>query len=451
MFDTVLIANRGEIALRVARTCRELGCCVVAVHSTEDRDATWVDHADEAVQIGPASARRSYLNIPAIIEAARRTGADAIHPGYGFASEDPDFAEVCESNGLTFIGPPADVMRLLGDKVAARTVFADHGLPVLPGSQEPVEHADQALATAHAIGFPVIIKAVAGGGGRGIHVVTAPDRLAATFRVAQATARALFHDDRLYVERFLESARHVEIQVLADGHGNVVHLGERDCTVQRRQQKLLEETPAPGLPPELLERMAQATIRGARAIGYLGAGTFEFLVAPDGSFYFTEVNCRIQVEHPVTEMVTGVDLVREQLMVAAGRPLSMTQRDVEPRGAAIECRLNAEDPERDFAPAPGLLTEFAPSGGPFVRVDTHCFPGCRVSAAYDSLLAKLIVWAPDRPQAVARMRRVLNEFRVDGPGVATTGPFLTAVLDHPLFLAAKHDTGLVAEILSARP
>ncbi|MFA1549860.1 acetyl/propionyl/methylcrotonyl-CoA carboxylase subunit alpha [Actinomadura chokoriensis] len=450
LFGGVLIANRGEIALRVARTCRELGLRVIAVHSTEDRHSAVARYADEAVQVGPAPARRSYLNIPALIEAASRTGAEAIHPGYGFLSEDPDFAEICEASGLTFIGPPAAVTRLLGDKIAARAVLADEGMPVLPGSREPVP-AEEAARIAGTIGYPVIVKAAAGGGGRGMHVAADPAGFADAYRKAQAAALTLFGDGRVYVERYLESPRHVEVQVLADAHGNVVSLGERDCTVQRRHQKLVEETPVPALPPELTRRIAEAAVLGARSVGYVGAGTFEFLVDTDRSFYFLEVNCRVQVEHPVTEMVTGIDIVREQLHIAAGRRLSMRQSDVMPRGVAIECRINAEDPERGFAPTPGPLTGFAAPGGPFVRVDTHCFPGYRIPAAYDSLLAKLVVWAPDRPQALARMRRALAEFRVEGPGVRTTLPFLEEVLDHPLFLSAEHGTGLVGDMLSSGP
>ena len=451
MFSKVLIANRGEIALRVARTCRELGIRTVAVYSTDDRDSAVVGYADEAIQIGPGAAKRSYLSIPAIVEAALRTGAQAVHPGYGFLSEEADFAEVCEANGLTFVGPPPEVIRRLGDKTAARVLMASAGLPMLPGSPESLHDIDEAQRVADDVGYPVIIKAAAGGGGRGMCVVRERDELARAFSHTRVGAQALFGDGRVYVEKYLEHARHVEIQVLADQHGNVVHLGERDCSVQRRHQKLIEETPAPGLPTGLADRMRQAAVRGALAAGYTGAGTFEFLVDASGEFSFMEVNCRIQVEHPVTEMATGVDLVHEQFRVAAGDVLTLRQSDVLPRGAAIECRINLEDPERNFAPTPGLLTEFSPAAGPFVRVDTHGYRGYRVPAIYDSLLAKLVVWAPTRAQAVDRMRRALAEFRVDGPGIRTTVGFLTEVIDHPLFRSAQHTTAIVERVLAERP
>ncbi|GAA5069186.1 acetyl-CoA carboxylase biotin carboxylase subunit [Thermocatellispora tengchongensis] len=444
---TVLIANRGEIALRVARTCRRLGIRTVAVYSTADRDSAVVRFADEAVHIGPAPAKGSYLNIPAIIEAARRTGADAIHPGYGFLSENPDFAEVCEDEGIVFVGPPAEVMHRLGDKAVARSMMVEAGLPLLPGSTSAVEHEGAARELAASIGYPVIIKAVAGGGGRGMRIVREPEELAAAYRETRANAQAVFGDGRVYVERYLESARHVEIQVLADRHGTAVHLGARDCSVQRRHQKLVEESPAPALDPKIVADMGDAAVRAALAAGYVGAGTFEFLVDPEGRFSFMEVNCRLQVEHPVTEMVTGLDLVAEQLRVAAGEPLGYGQDDVVTRGWAIECRINAEDPARGFTPTPGELAEFVPPGGPFVRVDTHAHSGYRVPAAYDSLLAKVVVWAPDREAAIGRMRTALGETVVRGPGMASTAGFLGEVLDHPRFRAATHDTRLVGEML----
>jgi acetyl-CoA carboxylase biotin carboxylase subunit len=448
VFGTVLIANRGEIAVRVLRACRELGIRTVAVHSTEDRDSAVVRLADQAVQIGPAPSRQSYLNAAAIIEAARQTGAEAVHPGYGFLSENPDFAEVCEANGLTFIGPPADVIAQLGDKTAARAAMSAAGLPLLPGSVEPLTDAESAARLADEIGYPVIIKAAAGGGGRGMTIVADPAEFSRAYQQTRATAQTLFGDGRVYVERYLPSARHVEIQVLCDRYGNAIHLGERDCSVQRRHQKLVEETPAPGLPAELTARMGDAAVRGALATGYLGAGTFEFIVDTENNFYFMEVNCRIQVEHPVTEAVTGVDLIIEQLRVAAGEPLHLRQEDVRRSGVAIECRVNVEDPAKNFAPTPGVLDQFIPPGGPFVRVDTHGFAGYRVPAAYDSLLAKVIVWAPDRAQAIRRMRRALGEFTVDGNGIRTTREFLDRVLRDPLFAEAKHDTSLVAKIMS---
>nr|AFU65905.1 DacP1 [Dactylosporangium sp. SC14051] len=436
----VLIANRGEIAVRVARTCRELGLEVVAVCSEADRDSAVTRLADTTVVIGPPAARRSYLNAAAVIQAALQTGADAVHPGYGFLSEDADFVEACEANGLTFVGPPATVMRRLGDKSTARAAMAAAGLPLLPGTLEPLADTDAAVRAAATAGYPVIIKAVAGGGGRGMRVVTDPADVVGAYRETQAAAQLLFGDGRVYLERYVTGARHVEVQVLADTHGGCVHLGERDCSVQRRHQKLIEETPAPGLPAELTGRIAQAAVRGARAVGYVGAGTFEFVVDAAGGFSFMEVNCRIQVEHPVTEAVAGVDLVREQLLVAAGERLSIAQEDVRPRGAAIECRINAEDPARGFLPTPGLLTEFTAPGGPFVRVDTHAHPGYRIPAMYDSLLAKLIVWGPDRPQAIARMRTALAEFRATGAGIHTTAGYLATILDDPCFRDGRHTT-----------
>lgn len=448
MIASVLIANRGEIALRIARTCRELGLRTVAVYTAADTDTAVVRFADTAVRIGDGPAKSSYLRIPAVIEAARMSGVDAIHPGYGFLSENPDFAEVCEAEGFTFIGCPATVMTELGDKSRARAIMLDAGLPLLPGSRDPIADVTDAEAFAAEIGYPVIIKAVAGGGGRGMAVVHDPADFAGAFTRTRAAAMAVFGDGRLYVERYLRSARHVEIQVLADTHGGVVHLGARDCSLQRRHQKLVEESPAPGVPPDVLAEMGAAAVRGAVAADYVGAGTFEFLFDPaDNQFYFMEVNCRLQVEHPVTEMVTGIDLVREQIRIAAGEPLGYGQADITPRGVSIECRINAEDPARDFAPTPGELTEFEPPGGPFVRVDTFVRAGSRVPSLYDSLLAKVIVWAPDRDAAIARMRRALDELRVTGPAVATTTDFLSGLLDHPRFRTAQHDTALVSELV----
>ncbi|WP_084495944.1 acetyl-CoA carboxylase biotin carboxylase subunit [Nocardia shimofusensis] len=443
---TVLVANRGEIAVRVIRTCAELGLRTVAVYSTADADSAAARMADRAFRIGPGPAKRSYSYAPSIIEAAKATGADAIHPGYGFLSEDPDFAEVCEAEGLVFVGTPAAVLADLGDKSSARALMSAAGLPLLPGSRDPIETVGAAHTLADEIGYPVIIKAVAGGGGRGMRVVRASADFPAAWQETRANAAAVFGDGRLYVERYLDSARHVEVQILADTHGTVVHLGARDCSLQRRHQKLVEESPAPGLSPELAARIGEAAVQGARAVGYVGAGTFEFLFDPAaGEFYFMEVNCRLQVEHPVTEMVTGTDLVAEQLRIAAGEPLSLTPDQLTPRGVAIECRINAEDPDREFAPAPGTLVDCVLPGGPFVRVDTHVGPGYSIPPHYDSLLAKVVVWAPDRPAAIARMRRALAETRITGRGIATTAEFLHDILDHPRFRAAEHDTALVGE------
>ncbi|MGY2112957.1 acetyl-CoA carboxylase biotin carboxylase subunit [Nocardia gipuzkoensis] len=442
----VLVANRGEIAVRVIRTCAELGIATVAVYSAADADSAAVRLADQAFRIGPGPAKRSYSYIPAVIEAARATGADAIHPGYGFLSEDPDFAEVCEAEGFLFVGTPAAIMADLGDKSTARSLMAAAGLPLLPGSRDPLDTVDEAHALADDIGYPVIIKAVAGGGGRGMRVVRDSADFSAAWQETRANATAVFGDGRLYVERYLDSARHIEVQILADRHGTVRHLGARDCSLQRRHQKLVEESPAPGLSEELVARIGAAAVRGAEAVGYVGAGTFEFLLDQQGQFYFMEVNCRLQVEHPVTEMVTGIDLVAEQLRIASGLPLALPADVAIPRGVSIECRINAEDPQREFAPAPGTLTECALPGGPFVRIDTHVAPGYAVPPHYDSLLAKIIVWAPDRRTAIARMRRALTETRIRGRGIATTTEFLHDILDHPRFRAADHDTALIGTL-----
>jgi len=448
MFHRILIANRGEIALRVIRAARELGVETVAVHSTADANSLHVRFADQSLCIGPPPSKESYLNIPAILSAAEVSGADAIHPGYGFLSEDPDFAEACEAEGIVFVGPSAAAMKQFGNKQSARNLMASVGLPLLPGSLEELD-ADQALALAEHIGYPVIVKASAGGGGRGMRVINGSERFEQDYRDTQSTARMLFGNGSTYLEKYLTAARHVEIQIFCDGFGNAVHLGARDCSVQRRHQKLIEESPAPGLGADVIDEMGRLSLRAALSAGYTGAGTFEFLVAPDGAFNFMEVNCRIQVEHPVTEMVTGVDLVAEQLRVAAGERLGITE--VAPRGVAIECRINAEDPARDFAPTPGRLHEFVPAAGPFVRVDTHLRSGDVVGPDYDSLLAKVIVWAPDRDGAIARMRRALTEFHVVGDNVRTTREFLLRVLDHPDFVAATHNTSIVPHLLGGHP
>jgi acetyl-CoA carboxylase biotin carboxylase subunit len=451
VFEKVLIANRGEIALRIARACRELGIRTVAVYSTPDRDSAVTRYADESVHIGPAPSRRSYQNAAAVVEAALQTGADAVHPGYGFLSEDPDFAEICAANGLAFVGPRPEVMQVLGDKAAARALMARAGLPLLPGSEDTPSTVDEARVVAEAVGYPVILKAAAGGGGRGMTVVRSGDQLAAAYHRTRAAAQAVFGDSRVYVERFLERTRHVEVQFLCDSYGSGLHLGTRDCSVQRRHQKLVEEAPAPAVSPTALEEMSAATVRAMLAVGFTGAGTAEFLVDLDDRFHFIEVNSRIQVEHPVTEMVTGVDLVHEQLYVAAGHPLRHRQRDVRLRGVALECRVNAEDPSRQFAPTPGLLERFEPPAGPFTRVDTHGFAGFEVGPHYDSLLAKVVVWAADRDEALNRMERALSEFHVDGRGVRTTIPFLRRVLADDVFRKGQQTTGLVERLLSSGP
>jgi acetyl-CoA carboxylase biotin carboxylase subunit len=449
-FTKILIANRGEIAVRVARTCRELGIATVAVYSTADRDSTVVRIADEAVHIGPAPAKRSYLSTPAVVEAARGTGAQAVHPGYGFLSEDPDFAEVCAHNDLVFIGPTPEVMRMLADKATTRAVMRDAGLPLLAGTVAPVATVVETTAAADGIGYPVILKAVAGGGGRGISIVHRHEDLAVAFQQTRATAAAIFGDGRVYLERYLAGARHVEVQVLCDRHGNGIHLGDRDCSTQRRHQKLVEEAPAPNLPDRTRAAMGAAAVRGALEVGFSGVGTMEFLVDTAGEFYLMEMNARLQVEHPVTEMVTGIDLVEQQIRVAAGERLALCQRDVVLRGSAVECRINAEDPDHDFRPTPGLVERFLIPGGAFTRVDTHVFTGYVVPPHYDSLLAKLVVWAPDRPAALARARRALDELVIEGPQIRTTASFATQVVNHPLFRAAEHTTELVDLIVAGR-
>jgi acetyl-CoA carboxylase, biotin carboxylase subunit len=443
MFRKILIANRGEIALRIARTCREMGIATVAVHSTADRDGAVVGYAEQAVHIGPDHPKRSYLYVPNIIEAALQHGVDAIHPGYGFLSEDADFARICTENGIVFIGPRPEVMEQAGDKARIRALMAEAGLPVLPGSDGPVGTVAEAERIAAEIGFPLIIKASAGGGGRGISVVHSADAFVTAFRETGHQAKAIFGNGEVYLERYLPAARHVEVQILADGTGRTVHLGERDCSLQRRNQKLIEEAPSPGLPPGLAERLGEYAVAGARAIGYTGAGTMEFLVAPDGTATFMELNARIQVEHPVTEMVTGLDLVREQIRIAAGLPLSVTQEQVATGGVAIECRINAEDPDAGFRPAPGRLKRFHPPGGPFTRVDSGFTEGDEIPPHYDSLIAKLVVWAPTRDAAIARADRALAEFAVDGPGVRTTIGLLRRLLAEPDFAEARHTTKFV--------
>ncbi|WP_025619229.1 acetyl-CoA carboxylase biotin carboxylase subunit [Salinispora cortesiana] len=451
MFGKVLIANRGEIALRVLRACRELGIRTAVVYSTADADSTAVRLADEAVLIGPAASRRSYLNPAAIVEAARQVGAQAVHPGYGFLSEDADFAEICADNGLTFVGPPPQVMAALADKSSARALMSRAGLPLPPGSIAPVPTAADASRVAAEVGYPVIVKAAAGGGGRGMTVVSTPAELPRAYARTRAAAQVAFGDDRVYVERYLGNARHVEVQVLCDTHGNGVHLGTRDCSVQRRHQKLVEEAPAPALSMTTLAAVADSALRGALEVGFTGAGTVEFLVDAAEQFHFLEINCRIQVEHPVTEMVTGIDLVHEQLHLAAGGTLRWRQEEIVTHGVAIECRVNVEDPDRDFAPTPGRLERFVPPGGPFTRVDTHGYPGYVVGPHYDSLLAKVAVWAPDRELALNRLERALGEFDVAGPGVHTTIPFVRRVLDDAGFRKGRHCTGLVETLLADLP
>jgi acetyl-CoA carboxylase biotin carboxylase subunit len=431
VFKKVLIANRGEIALRVIRACRELGVETVAVYSEADRESLHVRFADDDVCIGPAPARDSYLRIPRLIAAAEITGADAIHPGYGFLAENAEFAETCAASGITFIGPTPHQIRTMGDKSAARAAMIANDVPVVPGSPGPVEDVDEALAVAEKMGFPVIIKASAGGGGKGMRVARDSDDFARSFQLARSEALSAFGNGSVYVEKYLERPRHVEFQILGDTHGNVIHLGERDCSVQRRHQKLVEEAPCPVMTPDLRKRMGAAAVKGAKAIDYVGAGTIEMLLDEDGSFYFMEMNTRIQVEHPVTEMLTGVDLVKEQIRVAAGLPMRLTETP-ELRGHVIECRVNAEDPARNFQPSPGKIEVFHMPGGNGIRVDTHAYAGYSVPPYYDSMIAKLIVHGRDREEALAKMRLALETFIIQG--VTTTIPFLGKLMNHPKFM-----------------
>ncbi len=438
MFRKVLIANRGEIALRVIRACREMGIGTVAVYSEADRESLHVRFADDDVCIGPPPSRQSYLRIPALIAAAEITGADAIHPGYGFLAENAEFAETCAASNLTFIGPTGEQIRQMGDKATARRLAAEAGVPTVPGSPGTIEDLDEALEAAAGIGFPVIIKATAGGGGKGMRIALDAEQFAQSFGLAQSEALAAFGNRSVYIEKYLARPRHVEIQVMGDRQGRVVHFGERDCSVQRRHQKLIEESPSPALDEALRARMGEAAVALASRIGYVGAGTLEFLLDEGGSFYFMEMNTRIQVEHPVTEMVTSFDLVKEQIRVAAGEPVSFRGDGRYLRGHAIECRVNAEDPYRNFQPSPGQITTYHPPGGPGVRVDSHVYAGYRVPPYYDSLLAKVIVHGNTRAEALQRMGQALDSFIIEG--VTTTIPFLARVIRHPDFVAGSVDT-----------
>ena len=448
MFKKVLIANRGEIALRIMRACHELGVRAVVAHSEEDRDSLPVRLADESFCIGPAATAKSYLNIPNIVTAALVTGADAIHPGYGFLSENIYFAEICEKCHVRFIGPRPEVIAAMSDKSVARERMAEAGLPVLPGTNRPLRSLEEAQDLAQEIGYPVILKASAGGGGRGMRVVTSETELAQAFPTAQAEAQSAFGSNQLYLEKYLERCRHIEVQVMGDAHGNVIHLGERDCSLQRRHQKIVEEGPSPALGPEERARLGALAVQGTRSIGYSNAGTLEFLREESGALYFLEMNTRIQVEHGVTETITGIDLVKEQLRVAAGEPLSVRQEDIVSRGHAIECRVNAEDPTADFSPRFGVIDAYVPPGGPGIRVDSHLFTGYRVPIHYDSLLAKIIAWGRDRDEAVARMARALGEFVI--VGVPTTIPFLQDVMADPVFRAGEVYTDYLEKVGSRK-
>ena len=444
MFSKILIANRGEIAVRILRACRDLGVPAVVAYSEADRDTLAVRLADEAVCIGPAEARKSYLNQPAVISAALITGADAIHPGYGFLSEDASFAEACAAHDVAFIGPSAEVLEQFASKYAVRRMLAAHGLPTVPGSRGIVTDLNDALAQAGEAGYPVLLKPSAGGGGRGMRLVRSPREMETSLPLARSEAQAAFGDDSIYFEKWIEESRHVEVQVLVDQHGNGIHLGERDCSVQRRHQKIIEEGPSPAMDDAARQRLRDLAIRSVVAAGYQSAGTLEFLLDRDGSFYFIEINCRIQVEHPVTEAITGIDLIREQIRLAAGERLGMTQEAVAFRGHAIEFRINAEDASDNFAPQTGIVEELWLPGGPGVRVDTHLYPGYEVPPFYDSLLAKLVVWGDDRAHALERGRRALAELHIGG--VKTNIPFHRGIIDNPTFLDAEVSTNLLDRV-----
>jgi len=444
MFKKILVANRGEIALRVIFACRELGIKTVAVYSEADENSLHVRFADEDVCIGPPRSADSYLNVPAIISAAEITGADAIHPGYGFLSESAYLAEVCEACHIRFIGPDPSVIKLLGDKARAKKAMRKAGVPMLPGSDGPVTGEEHALKVAKDIGYPIIIKAVAGGGGRGMRVVQNPGELANALRTAQREAEAAFGNGDVYVEKYLQNPRHIEFQIIGDHHGNVVHLGERECSIQRRHQKLLEESPSPALSDKIRKKMGSIVVDAAKAVQYTNAGTFEFLMDGDGRFYYMETNTRLQVEHPVTEMVTGIDIVKEQIRIAAGERLSFKQSEVTFTGHSIECRVNAEDPET-FAPSPGTIHTFSVPGGPGVRIDTFAHTDCTVPPYYDSMIAKIIVHGRDRQEAIARMRRVLEMTVIEG--IRTSVPLHLKILNEADFQAGRLNTGFMERFM----
>jgi acetyl-CoA carboxylase biotin carboxylase subunit len=442
-FQKVLIANRGEIALRIIRACRELGLKSVAVYSDADRNALHVRMADEAYHIGPSVAAKSYLHIPTLIDVAKRSGAQAVHPGYGFLSENAVFVEACNAAGLIFVGPPSEAMSAMGEKTAARRTAQAAEVPIVPGAMSDIEDDIQAYEMAERLGYPILLKAAAGGGGKGIRFVRDSKDLLPSLKTARSEAKSAFGDEHIYLEKAVTPARHIEVQFIADTHGHVVHLGERECSIQRRHQKLIEESPSPVVDTELRERMTEATINLVRTINYVNAGTAEFLLGPDGNFYFLEVNARIQVEHPVTEWVTGIDLVQEQFRVAAGLPLSFTQADITLRGSAIECRISAEDPENRFLPATGTVQVLQEPSGPGVRVESGLYAGMQVPLFYDPLLSKLIVWGRDRGQAIARLSRALDEYHI--MGVRTTLPFARWLMQQPRFIAGDFSTDFIAE------
>jgi acetyl-CoA carboxylase biotin carboxylase subunit len=446
MFSKILIANRGEIALRIIRACRELGIRTVAVYSEADRDSLHVRFADEAICIGQAPSTNSYLNIPAIISAAEITDVEAIHPGYGFLAENPHFAEICESCRITFIGPTPENIRLMGDKMTARSTMQKIGLPIVPGSTSIIKNKEEALKTAKSIGYPVIIKAAAGGGGKGMRICHNDLTLISSLMTAQAEAEANFGNPSVYIEKYIEKPRHIEIQILADKYGHIIHLGERDCSIQRRHQKLLEESPSPMVDYKLRKRLGELALKGTKSIDYVSAGTVEFLYDQQNErFYFMEMNTRIQVEHPVTEMVTGIDLIKEQIRIAAGEKLKIQQDSIQLKGWCIECRINAEDYQNNFLPCPGKIETLVLPGGPGVRLDTHIYPGYKISPFYDSLVAKLITYGHNRAEAIKIMQRALNEFSI--APIKTTIPFHLQLLENPLFLKGDISTHFVQDML----
>lgn len=446
MFEKILIANRGEIALRIIQACKELGIATVAVYSQADKDSLYVKFADESICIGAPPSINSYLHIPGIISAAEISDVEAIHPGYGFLAENVHFAEICESCNIKFIGPTPANIRVMGDKAEARKIAKDAGALIIPGSDGPIENKEDALKVAKKIGYPVVLKAVAGGGGRGIRMAHNDISLVNAFFMAQSEAETAFDNSKLYVEKYIEKPRHIEIQILSDSKGHVIHLGERDCTVQRRYQKLIEESPSPAIDNKLRKEMGNIAVKIAKEIGYVNAGTVEFLLDKTGNFYFIEMNTRIQVEHPVTEVVTGIDLIKEQLKVASGMTLEWDQKDVQIRGWAIECRINAEDPDNGFTPSPGKISRYHMPGGPGIRIDSQIYAGGFISPYYDSMLAKLIAFGRDRAEAISRMDRALAEYVIEG--IKTTIPFHQKVINDPRFQSGKYSTDFVEQLLA---
>ncbi len=443
MFKKVLIANRGEIAVRIIRACNEMGIKTVAIFSDIDRKALHVRLADEAYLVGPAQAAKSYLNMEKIIEVAKKSGAEAIHPGYGFFAENYDFVKRVESEGLVFIGPPAEAVKLLGDKVAARKTMKNSGIPIVPGTEVEIDSEEQGSSIAESVGFPILIKAVGGGGGKGMRIVREKSELKSALRAASSEAKSAFADPRIYIEKYLERPRHVEIQILADKFGNVIHLGERECSIQRRHQKVIEESPSPVVDEKMRKSMGEAAVTATKAAGYVNAGTIEFLVDPDRNFYFLESNTRLQVEHPVTEMVTGIDLAKEQLRIASGMKLSYRQEDIRWKGSAIECRIYAEDPENNFLPSTGVVHSYWEPAGPGIRVDSGLYEGAEVSLFYDPLISKLLAWGEDRDEAIQRMKRALSEYNISG--VATTIPFHLKVMENQKFQKGEIHTHFIEE------